>query len=337
MKTRLILVFALTALTATPRAQVPKDPAFDVATIKPTDDTTVFSYSHVEPGGRYLGQNMSLRLLIKTGYGVHDNQIIGVPSWIDSDRWDINAKAEGYKDAMAFRDMSRLMVRPLLADRFKLVMHHELRELPVYALVMAKPNGELGPNLRRDEHCDPLGKTIEPVQGAAEPSGQMACGADGFNPRHLWARSMTLNYLLIGLRRTTIDRVVVDHTGLTGKSTGKCSGCPMICASTARAGRKGRRCSQPFGNSLVSSSSRRATAWTSSSSTTPSDRRPIDARLPLSSAASKRRSLFVRRQGRPSCLGTRDRELLSGCVPMRVGVFGSAHHPRAHAHLDEEL
>jgi len=214
---RLILVLVLAVLTATPRAQVPKDPAFDVAAIKPAADTTAFSYSHVEPGGRYIGQNMSLRLLIKTGYGVHDNQIIGVPPWIDSDRWDIHAKAEGYKDAMAFRDMSRLMVRPLLADRFKLVMHHELRQLPVYALVAAKRSGELGPNLRRDEHCDPLGKSIEPVEGAAEPSGRMACGADGFNPRHLWARSMTLNYLLIGLRRTTIDRVVVDQTGLSGE------------------------------------------------------------------------------------------------------------------------
>ena len=96
-------------------------------------------------------------------------------------------------------------------------MHHELRRLPVYALVVAKPNGELGPNLRRDEHCDPLGKTIDPVEGAAEPSGRMACGADGFNPRDLWVRSMTLNYLLIGLRRTSIDRIVVDQTGLSGK------------------------------------------------------------------------------------------------------------------------
>src|SRR5262249_43842363 len=45
----------------------------------------------------------------------------------------------------------------------------------------------------------------------------MACGGDGFNPRHLWARAMTLNYMLIGLGRTSIDRVVVDQTGLTGK------------------------------------------------------------------------------------------------------------------------
>jgi len=339
MTTRLILAIALTVCAATSGAQAQKDLAFDVAAIKPAADTQQSSFSMVQPGGRYIGQNMSLRLLIKTAYGVHDSQIVSGPSWIDSDRWDINAKAEGYKDATTFRDQARLMVRPLLADRFKLVLHHEQRELPVYALVLAKANGKFGPQFRRNDgrDCDKALPPLPAVEGAAEQPFLMPCGADLFTPRHLAARAMALTYILIGLARTNIDRVVVDHTGLTGKSTGKCSGCPMICASTARAGRKGRRCSQPFGNSLVSSSSRRATAWTSSSSTTPSDRRPIDARLPLSSAASKRRSLFVRRQGRPSCLGTRDRELLSGCVPMRVGVFGSAHHPRAHAHLDEEL
>src|SRR6185436_4072892 len=121
-------------------AQTSATPAFDVAAIKPAADTTVFSFSMVQPGGRYIGQNMNLRLLIKTAYGVHDSQIVGGPSWIDSDRWDINAKAEGYKDAPTFRDTARLMVRPLLADRFKLAFHHELREIPVYALVIAKAN-----------------------------------------------------------------------------------------------------------------------------------------------------------------------------------------------------
>jgi len=216
MKTRLGLVIALTLLPATSGAQGPKDPAFDVAAIKPAADTQAFSFSMVQPGGRYIGQNMSLRLLIKTAYGVHDSQIIGGPSWIDSDHWDINAKAEGYKDAKTFRDQARLMVRPLLADRFKLVMHHERRELPVYALVLAKAN-EFGPQFRRDDNCDPQAPPIPPAQGAAEPAPPMACGGDGFNPRHLWARGMTLNYMLIGLGRTIIDRVVVDHTGLAGK------------------------------------------------------------------------------------------------------------------------
>src|SRR5262245_9693383 len=133
MKIHLILLAALLA-------QAPKEPSFDVAAIKPSANTEVFSFSMVQPGGRYIGQNMSLRLLIKTAYGVHDSQIIGGPSWIDSDRWDINAKAEGYPNATTFRDQARLMVRPLLTDRFKLVLHHERRELPVYALVLAKAN-----------------------------------------------------------------------------------------------------------------------------------------------------------------------------------------------------
>src|SRR5689334_15981743 len=157
MKMRLVLLAALLA-------QAPNEPAFDVAAIKPAADTRAVSFSMVQPGGRYSGQNMSLRLLIKTAYGVHDSQIVGGPSWIDSDHWDINAKAEGYKDANTFRDQARLMVRPLLADRFKLVMHHEQRELPVYALVLVKAN-EFGPQFRRDDNCDPKAPPIPPAQG----------------------------------------------------------------------------------------------------------------------------------------------------------------------------
>lgn len=216
---RLTLVFLLACFAAAPGAQAPPpaELAFDVAAIKPAADTTAFSFSMVQPGGRYIGQNMSLRLLLKTAYGVHDSQIIGGPSWIDSEHWDINAKAEGYTDASKFRDVARLMVRPLLANRFKMVLHHELREIPVYALVVAR-KGKFGPNFRRDDNCDPTSTDlIQPAPGSPEPAGPMACGSDGFRPAHLWARGMTLNYLLIALGRTSIDRVVVDRTGLEGK------------------------------------------------------------------------------------------------------------------------
>ena len=60
MKTRLILLAALLA-------QSPKEPTFDVAAIKPSADTQVFSFSMVRPGVRYIGLTMSLRRLIKTG------------------------------------------------------------------------------------------------------------------------------------------------------------------------------------------------------------------------------------------------------------------------------
>jgi len=212
---QMLLVFTMTSMAA---LLAQKDPAFDVAAIKPAADTQAPSFSMVQPAGRYIGQNMSLRLLIKTAYGVHNSQIVGGPSWIDSDHWDINAKAEGYKDAITFRDQARLMVRPLLADRFKLVFHHEQRELPVYALVLAKGN-EFGSHFRRNDErdCDKPVPPMAPVEGAAEPAVPLPCGGDVFNPRHLTARAMTLNYMLIELGRTSIDRVVVDHTGLTGK------------------------------------------------------------------------------------------------------------------------
>ena len=100
MKRHLVLVTALTVCASALGAQGPPSAApsaelsFDVAAIKPAADPTAFSFSMVAPGGRYIGQNMSLRLLIKTAYGVHDSQIVGGPSWSDSKRWDINAKAE---------------------------------------------------------------------------------------------------------------------------------------------------------------------------------------------------------------------------------------------------
>lgn len=214
LKGSLYVLFSVAML----RAQAPATPAFDVAAIKPPAEPSGPSYSMVQPSGRYIGQNMNLRLLIKTAYGVHDSQIVGGPSWIDSDHWDINAKADGYKDATTFRDTARLMVRPLLADRFKLTFHHEQRELPVYALVLTKPN-EFGPQFRRDDNCDPANITwqLPAAEGAAEPAGPMACGGELFNPRHLRGRGAPLTYVLIALARTNLDRVVVDHTGLTGK------------------------------------------------------------------------------------------------------------------------
>jgi len=209
------------------QAQSPKTteqavPAFDVAAIKANTSGEPEFGSYVEPGGRYTAKNVTLRTLIKTGYGVHDSQIVGGPSWMDSDRWDVTAKAEGYEKvpSPAFRDTARLMVRPLLADRFKLSLRHEARELPVYALVVVKANGEFGPQFRRnDEHeCGGPAAPLEPVEGAKEPAVPLPCGADMFRPGHLAARAMTLNNILVALARfSSIDRVVVDRTGLIGK------------------------------------------------------------------------------------------------------------------------
>jgi uncharacterized protein (TIGR03435 family) len=198
---------------------VSKPLSFDVAAITPNRSGDEEFGSYVEPGGRYTARNVTLHTLIKTAYGVHDSQIAGGAAWIGNDRWDIVAKAEGYAQPAAFRDTARLMLRPLLADRFRLSLRHEQRELRVYALVVAKANGEVGPQFRRNDEreCDRRVPPIPPVADAKEPAVPLPCGADMFRPGHLAARDMTVNHLVVALNRFNIDRVVVDQTRLKGK------------------------------------------------------------------------------------------------------------------------
>ena len=90
--------------------------------------------------------NMPLRLLVRMAYGVQDFQIVGGPSWQMSSKFDITAKApegttKGTQDLLP-------MMKALLADRFKLKTHTETRELPTYALMVARSDGKLGPDIK---------------------------------------------------------------------------------------------------------------------------------------------------------------------------------------------
>ena len=84
-------------------------------------------------------------------YQVQDFQIVGGPAWLNTDRFDVIAKAEGDvppPEPGGAPGKLQLMVRSLLADRLKLTVHHEGRELPMYALVVARSDGKLGPKLK---------------------------------------------------------------------------------------------------------------------------------------------------------------------------------------------
>jgi uncharacterized protein (TIGR03435 family) len=212
-RTVIALAFAGGLLTAQSR----ETPAFDVASVKPNRSGDIESASFVQPGGRYTATNVTLRTLVKTAYSLHDNQIIGGPSWVDTERFDIAAKAEGYSTPSAFRDRARLMLRPLLADRFTLVVKHERRDLPVYALVLARADGRFGPQFRRSDagDCGGPAKAMQPAPGTPEPELPLPCGAEVYRLGHLAARGMTLQNLTFNVSRWT-DRVVVDRTGLEG-------------------------------------------------------------------------------------------------------------------------
>jgi uncharacterized protein (TIGR03435 family) len=170
------------------------------------------------PGGRYVATNITVRQLIRIAYRLHETQLAAGPEWIEKDRFDIEAKATGFATAAVFRDQARLMLRPLLADRFKLVIKHEARELPVYALVPAHPDGPFSPQFRRSPRAQCTGKAdpVTPAHGVPEEGLELPCGAEVYSPGHLAARAMALSNLTLNISRWA-DRVVVDRSGLQGE------------------------------------------------------------------------------------------------------------------------
>src|SRR5262249_22151396 len=152
------------------------------------------------------------------GLWVTRRSVGGRTAWVNTDRFDISAKAEGYSTPSAFRDAARLMLRPLLASRFKLVLREEPRDLPVYVLVFASANRAVGPLIRATDaaDCDSGPKTPAAARDAAEPATPLLCGAEIYRAGHLEARGMAFSFFALNLSRWT-DRVVVDETGLDGK------------------------------------------------------------------------------------------------------------------------
>ena len=125
--------------------------AFEVASVKRSPPLGANGAITVRLGGlqgnRWTADGVTLFMLIRQAYAPKyqmQGQIVGGPSWLQSDRFIVNAKAEG----MPSQDDARLMLQQLLADRFKLVVRQEMRELPTYALVLARSDGRLGPDLK---------------------------------------------------------------------------------------------------------------------------------------------------------------------------------------------
>ena len=120
----------------------PDSPTFEAASIRPATDTGRRGGRGTP--GRFQGINLPARQLIRQAYDIHDTQIIGGPDWLASEGFDINATT-GDKPP----DQMRFMMQSLLRDRFKLTFHTEKRELPTYALVVARSDGRLGSGLKR--------------------------------------------------------------------------------------------------------------------------------------------------------------------------------------------
>src|SRR5215813_12394348 len=119
-------------------------PAFEVASIKTNDSGSRSSSSRNLPGGRFVATNITVRQLLLTAYHLRPFQLVGGPGWIDSDRFDIEARAPENSPP----DQLMTMLGTLIADRFKAVVHSETKEQPIYALMLARSDGAPGPKLK---------------------------------------------------------------------------------------------------------------------------------------------------------------------------------------------
>ncbi|MGH9238622.1 MAG: M56 family metallopeptidase [Vicinamibacterales bacterium] len=210
-----VLVTTVAPLRAVPRAQTPaagtQDPplAFETASIKPNKSGADEQYIQRTPGGSLRVVNYPLRQLIVFAYQIQGFQLEGAPDWSSSERFDIEARPEKDLPVVALaadRIRSRLMLRKLLADRFRLVVHKETKELPIFELVLARPDGRLGPQLRRS--------TTDCSAPKPPPAGPGGCGTTG-NVGRIRFGGFPLSEFANMLSQS-MQRVVVDRTGLTG-------------------------------------------------------------------------------------------------------------------------
>jgi uncharacterized protein (TIGR03435 family) len=202
-------IFAFATLLTLPlhfgHCQEPaKAAAFEVASITPCKPGTpeppgehAGMVQFTFPGGRFTARATTIKFLMEWAYDIQPAQHTGGPAWLDTDRYDIVAKAEGNPtDAQM-----KLMVQTLLADRFQLKLHHENRKLSVYVLSAGKTAPKLFPPKEGETHAI----RITPLAGPDQKTQSF----------HVAATRFSLTQLNDTFARQ-LGRVIVNQTGLDG-------------------------------------------------------------------------------------------------------------------------
>jgi len=147
-----VVVIATAVIATASQTPPPQKPSFEVASVKPSREGR--SLLNLPPGGRFSATGFTLKWLIGFAYRLREDQMLGGPTWITKDLWDIEAKAaeSTVPPRSPATDNTKpnaiaLMLQSLLEERFQLKVHHETREFPVYILAAGKD----GPKLKLSE------------------------------------------------------------------------------------------------------------------------------------------------------------------------------------------
>jgi uncharacterized protein (TIGR03435 family) len=192
MRTAVLLSFCFLVCGLLPAQQVLAAPlTFAVATIKPSTPDAV-AVTQIR-GNRFATEGTTFVDVFKYAYSVHPDQLVGGPEWLRTEKFDILADPETEKRPSS--EQMKVMVQQLLVERFHLVMHHEQKVLPVYALVKRADAPKL-------------------TKSTADPGGIPVVG---YNPKgELGIGNATMANFATFLQRFVLDRPAVDQTGIIG-------------------------------------------------------------------------------------------------------------------------
>jgi len=189
-------------------------PEFEVASVKPNTSGNNMVMIRPPAGGRFTATNARLKMLIGLAYNVQNFEISGGPAWINSDGYDIEAKAA---DSNIGIEQLRPMLQMLLEDRFKLMIHRETKEVPVYALTAGK-NGPKLPEAK-EGGCVTFGPNLPPPPPPA-PGQPFAppptpCGGFMMGPNRMEGGRVSMAQFVRSLSNI-LGRPVIDKTAFTG-------------------------------------------------------------------------------------------------------------------------
>ena len=193
------LIALLTILFGVAAEQTPRPrfEAFEVATVKVSDESFPGRYIRMESDHRFVERNYTLKGLIAAAYDLNPKTISGGPGWVNGDHFDIEAVTPG--SVRPTHDEQMAMLRALLKERFGLAFHREKKEFSIYGLELAKG----GPKLKASASAE-VPPTVGP--GVVYPDRIVLPG-----------RNATLGELASLLQRAILDRPVVDETGTMGR------------------------------------------------------------------------------------------------------------------------
>lgn len=200
-------------------AQTPVAPlTFEVSSVKRNMSAEQGGSFGARPGGQLVVRNNTLRNIVRNAYQLQNFQIVtvaGTPDWFDRDRFDITATSPKPDPSI---DEFRGMVQALLAERFGLRVHRETREMPIYALVLAKPDGTWGSQLTRST-TDCAAMAAAARRGAPPPPPTAITERPPCGTRSLPGQMLAGGVTMADLARNVSNfagRMTIDKTGLAG-------------------------------------------------------------------------------------------------------------------------